>query len=206
MNQQMVNKLEEKGLSCPFVIAKTGETTVSEKNSSLKAKLSQMGTVIYESIGAVGRIKIETIEILGKIKGLIMEVEDEHIVGGLFDQPLNKSIPDIYALIKDTRSQAKPVTAPEAKPKVQFSPVFLDELKAILLREQIDPGGIFLLHASPDIQQELRGLRNVQPLEGHIRAFIGDSSQQTAHGRILHQQRGRLYIAQGRAASSRFVG
>jgi len=132
MNQQMVNKLEEKGLSCPFVIAKTGETTVSEKNSSLKAKLSQMGTVIYESIGAVGRIKIETIEILGKIKGLIMEVEDEHIVGGLFDQPLNKSIPDIYALIKDTRSQAKPVTAPEAKPKVQFSPVFLDELKAIL--------------------------------------------------------------------------
>lgn len=132
MNQQMITKLEEQGLSCPFVIAKTGETTVSEKNSSLKAKLSQMGTVIYESIGAVGRIKIENIEILGETKSLIMEVEDEHIVGGLFDQPLVKSIPDIYALIKNTRSQAKPAVVAEVKSKVQLAPAFLDELKAIL--------------------------------------------------------------------------
>jgi hypothetical protein len=91
-----------------------------------------MGTVIYESIGAVGRIKIENIEILGEIKSLIMEVEDEHIVGGLFDQPLAKSIPDIYALIKDTRSQAKPAVVTEVKPKVQLASAFLDELKAIL--------------------------------------------------------------------------
>jgi len=132
MNQQMISKLEENGLSCPFVIAKTGETTVSEKNSSLKAKLSQMGTVIYESIGAVGRIKIENIEILGEIKGLVMEVEDDHIVGSLFDQPLAKSIPDIYALIKNTRSQAKPAAVAEVKSKVQLVPAFLDELKAIL--------------------------------------------------------------------------
>jgi hypothetical protein len=132
MNQQLIIKLEEKGLSCPFVIAKTGETTVSDRNSSLKGKLSQMGTVIYESIGAVGRIKIENIEILGEIKSLIMEVEDEHIIGGLFDQPLAKSIPDIYALIKDTRSQAKPAVVTEVKPKVQLASAFLDELKAIL--------------------------------------------------------------------------
>jgi hypothetical protein len=132
MNQQLITKLEEKGLSCPFVIAKTGETTVSDRNSSLKGKLSQMGTVIYESIGAVGRIKIENIEILGEVKSLIMEVEDEHIIGGLFDQPLAKSIPDIYALIKDTRSQAKPAAVTEVKPKVQLASAFLDELKAIL--------------------------------------------------------------------------
>jgi len=132
MNHQIITKLEEHGLNCPFVIAKTGETTVSETNSSLKAKLSQMGTVIYESIGAVGRVKIENIEIFGETKGLIMEVEDEHIVGTLFDQPLTKSIPDVYTLIKNARSQTKPAAVTEAKPKVHLAPAFLDELKAIL--------------------------------------------------------------------------
>ena len=132
MNQQIITKLEENGLNCPFVIAKTGETTVSETNSSLKAKLSQMGTVIYESIGAVGRVKIENIEIFGETKGLIMEVEDEHIVGTLFNQPLTKSIPDVYTLIKNARSQTKPAVVTEAKPKVHLAPAFLDELKAIL--------------------------------------------------------------------------
>jgi hypothetical protein len=133
MNQQIITKLEEKGLNCPFVIAKSGETTVSDTNAGLKAKLSQMGTVIYESIGAVGRVKIENIEIFGAAKGLIMEVEDEHIVGTLFDQPIAKSIPDVYALIKDARSQAKPAVAQvEVKPKVHLAPAFLDELKAIL--------------------------------------------------------------------------
>jgi hypothetical protein len=132
MDQQLVTRLEEKGLNCPFVIAKTGETTVSEKHAALKAKLSQMGTVIYESIGAVGRIKIENIEILGEAKGLIMQVADEHIVGGLFDQPLTLGVSEIYTLIKDLQTQAKPTVVTEAKPKVQFSPAFLDELKAIL--------------------------------------------------------------------------
>lgn len=132
MDQQLVTRLEEKGLNCPFIIAKTGETAVSEKHAALKAKLSQMGTVIYESIGAVGRIKIENIEILGEAKGLIMEVADEHIVGGLFDQPLTLGVPEIYALIKDLQTQAKPTIVPEAKPKVQLSSAYLDDLKAIL--------------------------------------------------------------------------
>jgi hypothetical protein len=133
MNQQIITKLTESGLTCPFIISKTGETTVADADSDLKARLSQMGTVIYESIGAVGRVKIESIEIFCEQKGLIMEVEDEHIVGTLFSQPLAKSVPDIYALIKNARSQAKPAAPPvEVKPKVHLSPAFLDELKAIL--------------------------------------------------------------------------
>lgn len=135
MEQKTLNRFEESGLSCPFVIARTGDTAVSERNAGLKSKLSQMGTVIYESIGAVGRIKIETVEMLGDAKALVLEVGDETIVGGLYDRSALRSSEEILALIKDLRTSLKPSpqAVPEAvKPKAVFSPAFLDELKAIL--------------------------------------------------------------------------
>lgn len=134
MDQQTLNRFEENGLSCPFVIAKSGDTTVSERNAGLRSKLSQMGTVIYESIGAVGRIKVETVEILGETKALILEVGDETIVGGLCDRSSMGNVNEILTLVKDLRTSLKPSPAavPEVKARTVFSPAFLDELKVIL--------------------------------------------------------------------------
>ncbi len=134
MNQQTLNRFEENGLSCPFIIARSGETTVSEKNAGLKSKLSQMGTVIYESIGAVGRIKVETVEMLGEAKALVLEVGEEMIIGGLCDRSSMRNIDELLTMIKDLRTSLKPAPAavPEVKPKTVFSAAFLDELKSIL--------------------------------------------------------------------------
>ncbi len=133
MDKQTLNRFEENGLPCPFIVTRTGETTVTDKNAELKSKISQMGTVIYESIDAVGRIKIESIEIIGEAKSLILKVDEEKMAGSLLDRATLRSPEETLALIKEMEASlhAQP-QVPEVKARTVFSPAFLDELKAIL--------------------------------------------------------------------------
>lgn len=132
MNQELLNKYGEKGLGSPFTIAKTGETVICQKGEHLKSKIAQMGTVIFETIGAVGRIKIETIEIVGNAKGLIIAVEDDNLIGTLFEPKEGLALVNLWNFLKELKSQPETIVKPEEKPKVKLPPNLLDEIKVIL--------------------------------------------------------------------------
>jgi hypothetical protein len=132
MDQSVMNKYEEKGLALPFNVSRAGETVVASSGESLKSKISQTGTVIFETIGAVGGIKIDALEIIGSSRGMIMEINDEVIFGSLFDNPEGVSIRNLWHLLGELRSHKEAAAKAEEKPKAALPANTLDTIKAVM--------------------------------------------------------------------------
>jgi hypothetical protein len=126
MAQELLNSFEEKGLSCPFIASKTGDLVVASSAESIKNEIAQMTTVIFETIGAVGDIDIDKIEILADSKCLVLALDQENLMGSLFEQSEDVAIDDIWSSLQELKEQsagiavaekAKPKEKPEEKPK-----------------------------------------------------------------------------------------
>ena len=126
MAQELLNSFEKKGLSCPFIASKTGDLVVASSAESIKNEIAQMTTVIFETIGAVGDIDIDKIEILADSKCLVLALDQENLMGSLFEQSEDVAIDDIWSSLQELKEQsagiavaekAKPKEKPEEKPK-----------------------------------------------------------------------------------------
>jgi hypothetical protein len=134
MDQEVLNKYIDKGLSCPFVVLKSGEAYVSKSGEPIKDEISQMATVIFETIGAVGGIKVESLEMIGDSKGILIELDDEALAGNLFDTAENLALADLWTLVQDLKTQPVEVAARVEKPKVKVKveAEILDKMKELL--------------------------------------------------------------------------
>jgi len=132
MDQVALKNFEEKGLPCPFIILQSGVIVVSQTGETIKNELTQMATIIFETINAIGHIKIDTIEIVGDKKGAIITVDDERLLGCLFEWTEDLSLDKLYALLGELKDQSG--VAPTAKEKVmvKLTGEVLEEIKAIL--------------------------------------------------------------------------
>lgn len=149
MAQDLLNRFEKKGLSCPFIASKTGGVVVASSAESIKNEIAQMTTVIFETIGAVGDIDIDKIEILTDTKSLVLALDQENLMGSLFEQTEGVTIDDIWSSLKELKEQSAGVAVaeekevkekkveekkveekkPEKKPKVQIDASILDNMK-----------------------------------------------------------------------------
>ncbi len=159
MAQDLLNRFEKKGLSCPFIASKTGGVVVASSAESIKNEIAQMTTVIFETIGAVGDIDIDKIEILTDTKSLVLALDQENLMGSLFEQTEGVTIDDIWSSLKELKEQSAGVAVaeekevkekevkgkevkgkevkekevkekkPEEKPKVQIDASILDNMK-----------------------------------------------------------------------------
>jgi len=149
MAQDLLNRFEKKGLSCPFIASKTGGVVVASSAESIKNEIAQMTTVIFETIGAVGDIDIDKIEILTDTKSLVLALDQENLMGSLFEQTEGVTINDIWSFLKELKEQSTGVAVTEEKkveekkiekkkieekkieekPKVQIDASILDSIK-----------------------------------------------------------------------------
>jgi len=134
MKQESFNKFEAQGIGLPFAVTKSGETMVSQSGESLKSKLAQVGTVIFETIGAVGRVKIDTLEIVGDAKTVVMDFEDENMLGSLFELKEGTVITDVVNSLKTLKVEphVEAVVKHEEAPKPALTINILDDIKAML--------------------------------------------------------------------------
>ncbi len=132
MNEEILNKIEERGLGLPFIVKKDGETITSHGGETNKAKFSQTGTVLFESIGAVGGIKIDVIEIVGSNQSLLCDISEEELIGHIYATSQMSILDNIWNAIKDIRAKQKEGVVEVEKPKEKFAPEFLEQLKAIV--------------------------------------------------------------------------
>lgn len=132
MNEEILNKIEDRGLGLPFIVKKDGETITSRGGETNKAKFSQTGTVLFESIGAVGGIKIDVIEIIGNNQSLLCDISEGELIGHIYSTAQMSILDNIWNAIKEIRIKQKEEVGEIEKPKEKFSPEFLDQLKAIV--------------------------------------------------------------------------
>lgn len=132
MVDEILNKIEERGLGLPFIVKKDGDTLTSQGGEVQKAKFSQTGTVLFETIGAVGGIKIEVIEIIGSKQSLLCDFSEEDVVGHLYATSQASLQDSMWSAIREIRSKQKVEVVEAEKPKERFTPEVLNELKAVV--------------------------------------------------------------------------
>jgi hypothetical protein len=124
-----LNNAVAKGLPMPFAVEKAGATLVSSEADAYKEQISQMATVIFETINALGEVKIEQIEIIGDTKGVILDLDAEGLIGTLFE-PAAGAVPhDYWKLLKELR--VKPAVAVPQRMAI-IDPGILEKIKTIL--------------------------------------------------------------------------
>jgi hypothetical protein len=133
MDKKILKEYEDKGIPCPFSILRSGEIFITEHGESQKNELSQMATVIFETISAIGKIKIDAVEIVGDKKGIIVDIADDRLVGSLFDRTPGFDSQSVWAFMSELKAHPSPVVAPpKEKLKVKLEAGIFDEIQATL--------------------------------------------------------------------------
>jgi hypothetical protein len=127
MAQELLNKFEEKGLSCPFIAARSGDVIVASSGESMKSEIAQMTTVIFETIGAVGDINIDQIEILADAKCLVLSLDKKNLMGSLFDQSEVIDIKNVWSTLQELKEQSSGVAVAEREKVVEEVKVVPEE-------------------------------------------------------------------------------
>jgi hypothetical protein len=130
MDQDALNKIVSKGLPMPFSIDRSGATLVADATMVYKEQLAQAALVIFETISALGEVKIGTIEIIGEKKGVVVDLDAEGLVGTIFE-PVEGIVPPEYWTLLD-KLRVKPAAAVPAQRMAMVDPVILDKIKTIL--------------------------------------------------------------------------
>jgi hypothetical protein len=131
MDKKILKEYEDKGIPCPFSILRSGEIFITEHGESQKNELSQMATVIFETISAIGKIKIDAVEIVGDKKGIIVDIADDRLVGSLFDRTTGFDSQSVWAFMSELKAHPSPVVAPpKEKLKVKLEAGIFDEIQA----------------------------------------------------------------------------
>jgi len=114
----------------PFSVTKAGMALVAGPAAAYKEQLAQASLVIFETISALGEVKIETIEIVGEKRGVIMDLDADGLIGSIFE-PLQGSVPaEYWQLLRLMR--AKPAKAVAMGRMVLVDASILDKIKTIL--------------------------------------------------------------------------
>lgn len=129
MDLDTLNSAVAKGLPMPFAVEKSGATLVSNEAAVYKEQIVQMATVIFETIRALGEVKIEQVEIIGGKKGVIMDLDAEGLIGTLFEPAAGVVPADYWKLLKELRVKPS-VSVPRRMAIVD--PAILEKIKTIL--------------------------------------------------------------------------
>jgi hypothetical protein len=124
-----LNKAVTKGLPMPFSVEKSGATLVSNEADAYKEQITQMATVVFETINAIGEVKVEQIEIIGDAKGVILDLDAEGLIGTMFEPAVGAVPQDFWKLLRELR--VKPTVAVPRLMAI-IDPGILEKIKTIL--------------------------------------------------------------------------
>jgi hypothetical protein len=128
--ESVLNQYAEKGLSSCFVISRTGDIAVARDAEGKKDQLMQMALVVFETIGAIGEVKIDKIEIVGDSRGLIMQLGEESLLGSLFENREGVIIEELWMLLEDIKS--RPAAAVGERTQEILDAALLGKMKRIM--------------------------------------------------------------------------
>jgi hypothetical protein len=130
MDRATLNSMVAKGLPMPFSVTMSGVTLVADATAAYKEQIVQMATVVFETIRALGEVKIEKIEMKGGKKSIILDLDAEGLVGTFIEPATDLSRPELWKLLQELR--VKPAVGPVARRVALVDAGVLDKIKAVL--------------------------------------------------------------------------
>ena len=130
MDKNALNIAVSKGLPKPFAASAAGETVVVDASAGYQEQITQMALVIFETINAIGEVKIEKIEIRGENKSVVMKLDESGMFGTILEPADGITRPELWKLIDEMT--AKPAMTPAQRRAALVDPAVLDKIKGIL--------------------------------------------------------------------------
>jgi hypothetical protein len=130
MDKNTLNNAVSRGLPMPFVASISGETFVADAAAAYQEQIAQMAMVIFETMNALGEVKIEKIEIKGDKKGIVIKLEEDGMLGTIIEPAEGITGPEIWKLLQEI--SAKPVMTPAERRAALVDPSVLEKIKGIL--------------------------------------------------------------------------
>lgn len=130
MDRAVLNNAVAKGLPMPFSVTTSGVTLVADTASAYREQIPQIATVVFETIGALGEVKIERIEIKGSKKCIMLDLDAEGLVGTVVEPPNDLARPELWRQVQELR--VKPVVSPAARRMAIVDAGVLQKIKTIL--------------------------------------------------------------------------
>jgi hypothetical protein len=130
MDKDKLNSAASKGLPMPFAASMSGETSVADTAAGYKEQITQMAVVIFETINALGEVKIERIEIRGERKSIVMKLEKDGMLGAILDPADRVTRPELWRLLEEMT--VKPAMTPAERRVALVDPAVLEKIKGIL--------------------------------------------------------------------------
>ncbi len=157
--ESILNRYTERGLSSCFVISRSGDIAVTRAAEEKKDQLVQMALVVFETISAVGEIKVDKIELVGESRGLIMQLSEERLVGNFFEADEGISVEERWTLLEDIKE--RPAASVEEPRRELLDAGILEKMKHItvdylgdfterIFNNQIKSHGIKVEELSPN--------------------------------------------------------
>ena len=128
MDRVTLNSAVAKGLPMPFSVTMSGVTLVADAAAAYQEQIVQMATVIFETIRALGEVKIEKIEMKGDKKSIILDLDAEGLIGTVIEPASDLSHPELWKLLQELR--VKPAVGPAARRAALVDAGVLDKIKA----------------------------------------------------------------------------
>ena len=130
MDKEALNIAESKGLPMPFAASASGEIVVADASVSYQEQITQMALVIFETINAIGEVKIEKIEIRGEKKSIVMKLDEGGMYGTILEPADDITRPELWKLLEEMT--VKPVMTPAQRRAALVDPAVLEKIKGIL--------------------------------------------------------------------------
>lgn len=135
MEAELLDRYEKKGVTWPFRCSRKGEVITSQSGAVFKNEFTQMATVIFETIGAIGDVKVDRMEIVGEKMGIIMELDRDGLIGSLFKRTPETSKSELWRLIDELKQQGplpaeqKKIETPGVRARVKVDKHIFDDMK-----------------------------------------------------------------------------
>jgi hypothetical protein len=204
MDRQTLNTYEEKGLPCPFVVTKKGEVEIAQSGAALSKEVSQMATVIFETIGAVGDIKVDQFEMIGAEKRLVISFSNDRLVGTIFPRSEKHEVNTLLTLIRELQGQpvkeAKPaepvIEKPEEvvkeKPVEEEVPVVEKEVEEEVLEEPVqEPEPEPAKEVAEPVAEEAKvkiGTEVIDSMKSTMQNYLGDFTERILKNQLKAQR------------------
>ena len=130
MEKAVLNSAAEKGLPMPFAASISGDALASDAAVAYREQIAQMAMVIFETMKALGEVKIEKIEIKGDRKSIIIKLIEDGLFGTIIEPADDITRPELWNLLDGLR--AKPAATPAERRVALVDPAVLDKIKTIL--------------------------------------------------------------------------
>jgi hypothetical protein len=130
MDKDTLDGAVSRGLPMPFSASISGETLVADAAVAYQEQIAQMALVVFETINALGEVKIEKIEIRGEKKSIAMKLDEDGMLGTIIEPADGITRPELWKLLQEMTM--KPTMTPAERRAALVDPAVLEKIKGIL--------------------------------------------------------------------------